>query len=141
MKKYLIIVVAGIAVVAVAGVGTGVAAMKTQPSTKPLQRQIATLQTQVRTLTTKAATLAIETSAVKAAEAQAASTGNLNALKSDVAKLRLCVPQLQQEISGLNVQTSWQGAAGWLTSAYLQNPTIVSADCSKLLNATGSHGD
>jgi outer membrane murein-binding lipoprotein Lpp len=148
MNKYLTIVVAGIAVVAVAGVGTGVAAMKTQPSTRPLQQQVDTLQTQVKTLTTKAATLTtkatmltIETSALKAAAAQAASTGNVNALKSDIRNLKLCVPQLQQEVDGLNVQTSWQGSAGWLTSAYLDNPTIVSADCSKLLKSTSSHGN
>ncbi len=48
----------------------------------------------------------------------------VSTLQSQMQKFQVCVPELQQEINGLNVNTSNQN--GWLTSAYLNNPTIVS---------------
>lgn len=45
--------------------------------------------------------------------------------------LVVCIPQLQQEMNGMAVQTS--NTNGYLTNAYLSNPTIISQNCTKTL--------
>jgi hypothetical protein len=59
-------------------------------------------------------------------------SSEVSSLKSELAQYKICVPQLQQEITSLNIQSSTQG--GFLTSAYIQDPTIVSSNCAGLLN-------
>jgi hypothetical protein len=110
-------------------------------STAPLAAQVHQVQVQLTAANRQLASDQVAISSLKSSS-QAGEVSTLQtqmtSVQNKVQKFQLCVPQLQQEINGLNVQTSWQGAGGWLTSAYLQNPTIVSADCSKLLN-TSSH--
>lgn len=62
--------------------------------------------------------------------------GAVAGLQAQMQKLTTCIPEMQQEIGGLNVNTSSQN--GWLTTAFLQNPTIVSSNCTKVLNGPNS---
>jgi hypothetical protein len=59
-------------------------------------------------------------------------TNQISGLKSQLAQYKICVPQLQQEITSMNIQSSTQG--GFLTNAYIQDPTIVSSNCTALLS-------
>ena len=45
--------------------------------------------------------------------------------------LHVCIPQLQQEIAGLKLQTS--NTNGWLTNAFLNRPVSVSQACARAL--------
>ena len=73
---------------------------------------------------------------LKAASAGAAPISNVNRLDGSVDAQRVCIRQLQQEISGLKVRTASKN--GRLTSASLANPTTISRECSSILN--GSSG-
>ena len=44
---------------------------------------------------------------------------------------QVCIPQLQQELAGLKMQTS--NVNGWLTDAVLTKPATVSATCATAL--------
>lgn len=46
--------------------------------------------------------------------------------------LTVCLPQVQTELNDLSVQQDTQG--GFVTNAFIQDPAIVSRDCTKLLN-------
>jgi len=56
---------------------------------------------------------------------------SLNTLQAQLAQFMVCVPELQQEISDLSINSTQTG--GYLNSAYLSNSTIVSSNCSKML--------
>ncbi len=58
--------------------------------------------------------------------------GSVSQIKTQLQQLAICIPQLQQEVNGLNVSTNSTG--GYLTSAFLQSPTIVSQNCTHTLN-------
>ena len=55
----------------------------------------------------------------------------LAALTSKVGSLILCVPQLQQEVNGLSINTNSTG------TLFLSNPAIVSSNCSSTLYGVG----
>lgn len=63
---------------------------------------------------------------------------SISGVQKKVAILTECLPELQQELNGLNVSTAYQTYAGvnLLTSAYLTNPTIVSTACRSALNGS-----
>ena len=128
-----------VAVVALVAVGLGIFAIASDPQTTTLRHDVSALQIQLKTAHAQIVTL-------KSSSAQAASQGNVAQLQASVtqlqgkvgglqnqtSKLITCVPQLQQELNGLNVTTA--NTNGWLTSAYLSNQTIISQDCTKTLN-------
>jgi ribosomal protein L37E len=119
-----------IALVAVIALGVGVVGfLANRPkSNAPVNTQIRHLQAQLTAANHQIAAEQATISAVKAGS----QAGTVSSLQSQVQKFQVCVPELQQEINGLNINTSSQ--SGWLTSAFLQNPTIVSSNCNKTLN-------
>jgi hypothetical protein len=52
--------------------------------------------------------------------------------RTQAAGLRDCVPQLQQEVTGLVLQT--RSVGGWVTSVGLRNPILLSAPCQSLFS-------
>jgi regulator of replication initiation timing len=72
------------------------------------------------------------------ASAGAASINALNGVKGSVHQVQVCVPELQQELSGLKIQTT-KRRNGALKSAVLTNPTIVSQDCVSTLTGSSGH--
>jgi len=54
---------------------------------------------------------------------------SVSQLKNQTSRVLSCLPQLQQQVDGLNVKTTNVG--GWLTSATLSNPTAVSKACAQ----------
>ena len=112
-----------IGVIAVIALAVGVAAYVIDRP-KSYSGQISALRAQIATL--KATSPA---GAVQRLQADVAS------LRAQLQKYKTCIPQIQQEIGGLNIQQSTQG--GYLTNAYIQNPAIISTDCQKTLNAGG----
>ena len=136
-------------VLASAAIGIGVLALTSAPSTNSLRTQVTALQADVgslhaqlaaqrRALSQESRSLAASQTSTKATIASlrmqsdtAASAGDLNRLTMSVHRLLVCVPQLQQELSGLSVQATNQ--SGWLTGASISNPTITSRDCSQTL--------
>lgn len=72
------------------------------------------------------------------ASAGAASINSLNGVKGSVHQLQVCVPELQQELSGLKIQTTTR-RNGALKSAVLINPTIISQDCVSTLTGSPGH--
>lgn len=91
--------------------------------------QLASVRAQMRAQSHQLASL-------QASTAAAASSRNVASLSADVSKLDVCVPELQQEVTGLSVSTQWTGIYGTdaLTSAYLSNPTVISSTCQHTLN-------
>ena len=77
------------------------------------------------------------TATLQKAAAGAASINSLNRVKGSVHQLQICVPELQQEISGLKIQTTTR-RNGALKSAALTNPTIISQDCTSTLTGSSS---
>ena len=76
--------------------------------------------------------------ALRRASAQAPSAGNVNRLQDSVDQLairmhmfQVCIPQVQQELAGLTLQTS--NTNGWLTNASLTRPASVSQACNRAL--------
>jgi hypothetical protein len=64
----------------------------------------------------------------------------VSGLQGDSAQLKICIPEVQQQISGLSVSSNsgsillGSGTTdSFLTSAFLQNPTVISINCTKLL--------
>jgi uncharacterized protein HemX len=57
-----------------------------------------------------------------------------------LARMYNCLPELQDEIDGLNVSTEWQTMYGtpFLTSAYLENNQRVSRVCEVILQPTSA---
>ena len=149
--QQIVLVIVG--VLAVVGVGLGLFALTNQPSTAPLQRQINALKAVDASQHQQIATLQTETATLKAT-ASAATTGNLTALQTsvgglshtvagmqgDLSTLHICLPELNQEVTTLNVNTGTgsillgDGTTDtFLTSAYINNPTVISTNCTKFL--------
>jgi hypothetical protein len=152
------IVLVVIGVLAVVGLGLGLFALTNQPSTAPLQRQINALKAVNASQHQQIASLQSRTAALKAATAGAATAGNLTALQTsvsglshtmagvrgDLGQLHTCLPELSQEVGALNVNSSTQSLTlgdgsvdTFLTSAYLNNPTVISTTCTKVLAGNG----
>jgi hypothetical protein len=141
--QQVVLVIVGF--LAVVGVGLGLFALTNQPSTAPLQQQIDALKAVEASQHQQIAALQAETQNLKVATAGAATAGNMAALQTsvgglshtmagvqgDLSTLHICLPELNQEVNGLNINTANTG--GYLTSAYLTNPTIVSSNCTKFL--------
>jgi hypothetical protein len=102
---------------------------------------------EIETLKTQAASL-------KAATARAATGGNMTALQTsvggmsktiigvqgDISQLHTCLPELDQELNTLGINTNTgsvllnDGTSDtFLTSAYINNPTVISTNCTKFL--------
>ncbi len=143
-----------IGILAVFGVGLGLFALTNPPSTAPLQRQISALKVVDASQHQQIATLQTETATLKAATASAATTGNLTALQTsvgglshtvagmqgDLSTLHICLPELSQEVNTLDVNTSTGSVLldngktdTFLTDAYINNPTVISTNCTKFL--------
>ena len=95
------------------------------------QARIQQLQTQ-QAATQAGAIAALGTKVTNLAQALGTQGHSVSSLTSDVDNLILCVPQLQQEMSGLTVAQDTTG--GYVTNAYLSNPTIISSNCTSTLN-------
>lgn len=133
-----------VGLLAVIALGIAVATMITKPNTAPLQSQIAQLRSQ---LASAKGQLSSQNSEISIAQkdianlqnnSQAGAVSNLKSqiggVSNQVSKLLLCLPELQQEVFGLNINTTSTG--GYLNSAYLNNPTIISTNCTKTLNGS-----
>jgi hypothetical protein len=158
MSRTQQIVLVSIGVLAVVGVGLGLFALTNQPSTAPLQRQINALKAVDTSQHQQIAALQTDTATLKAATASAATAGNLTALQTsvgglthtmagvqgDLTTMHTCLPELSQEVNTLNVNTSTGGVVlgdgttdTFLTSAYINNPTVISTNCTKFLTGSG----
>ena len=126
-----------IALVAVAALGVAVVSLLANrpKSEAPLTAQLHHVQAQLTAANGRLSSDQVAISSLKsssqAGEVSALQT-QLRSVQTQVQKFQVCVPELQQEINGLNINTANQN--GWLTSAYLNNPTIVSSTCNKTLN-------
>jgi len=119
--KVLFPIVALVAVVAlVIGVVSFVANRPNNSQIRHLQNQLSAANQQI----------VAEEATIKTIKASS-QAGVVSSLQGQMQKLLVCIPELQQEINGLNINTSNTG--GYLTSAFLQNPTITSSNCSKTL--------
>lgn len=141
--QQIVLVIVG--VLAVVGVGLGLFALTNDPSTAPLQRQVNVLKAVDASQHQQIASLQTETATLKTAAASSATAGNLTALQTsvsgmshtvagmqgDLSTLHICIPELSQEVNGLSVNTFNTG--GYLTDAYINNPTIISTNCTKFL--------
>jgi hypothetical protein len=122
---------------------------------------IDTLQHQVHRLSAQLTTARASLTSVNAKLASVATSSNLGALQTSVstlqtsvsglnrtvsglqgdsAQLKICIPEVQQQISGLSVNSNSGSIPlndgttdSFLTSAFLQNPTVISSNCTKLL--------
>jgi hypothetical protein len=124
-----------IAVVAIIGVGLSAVSLGTKPSTTSLTSQVKTLHEQLAAADNSIAKADKSIATLQSASAQAATTGNVSKLQTQLSALTLCVPQLSSEVGALNIQDNTQN--GYMTSAYIQSPTIISSNCTKTLNGTG----
>jgi hypothetical protein len=63
-------------------------------------------------------------------------TATLAAQNRRIGLLAGCLPEIQSELNGLNISTGWQefGGTTYLTSAYLENNTIISRVCQPVFN-------
>jgi hypothetical protein len=149
-----------VAVSALGGLGLGAVALSHDPSTSSLQRQVNGLQAEL--VNDRAAITTLEASTAHTATASNVSQikgnmsqikGNMSQIKGNVSQIQgsvsgiegnvtrlqnqlhgftLCIPQLHQEVTGLNIQGSTRG--GFIRTAFIQDPTIISQDCSKLIS-------
>jgi hypothetical protein len=142
-----------VAVSALGGLGLGAVALSHDPSTSSLQRQVNGLQAEL--VNDRAAITTLEASTAHTATASNVSQikGNVSQIKGRVSQIQgsvsgiegnvtrlqnqlhgftLCIPQLHQEVTGLNIQGSTRG--GFIRTAFIQDPTIISQDCSKLIS-------
>lgn len=125
-----------VALLAFAGIGLGVVAlMKDTPSTTTVNRQVKVLHLQLANDERQLANDGLKLSTLQTSSANAGNVAKLQrsvaSLKTKLGAYNICIPQLQQEIGALNVNT--QNTNGYLTDAYLQNQTIISSNCQKLL--------
>lgn len=124
----LVAVACGIATIAV--ILGAVAVAQERSDVSSLRKQVAAADARVA---------ALKSTSVSGLQSSLASTqttiGTLQAvvghLHGAMNSLTLCVPQLQQEINGLTLNTNTQG--GFLTGVNLNNPTIVSSNCNSTL--------
>jgi uncharacterized protein HemX len=130
------VVVGVVLVLAIVGVGLGLAgflqAQSAHSQGTQLRSQLAGVRHQLQTAQGTIANLKAS-SQIGAVTALKSQTGTLQTQMGDIAT---CVPELQQQINGLNVQTQFQSVGGtdYLTGAFLQNPTVTSSNCNKVLN-------
>jgi hypothetical protein len=59
-------------------------------------------------------------------------------LKNQGSSLGICIPQIESQIDGETINSDTQG--GFLTSADLSDPTIISTNCDKTLYGNGGTG-
>jgi hypothetical protein len=127
-------VVAGIALL-VALVAVAAAALSLAVNRpKSYAHQLAALHSEDVSLSRELSAANGQIAALKAssqAGAVSALRGDMSGLQAQMSKLTLCIPEMQQEINGMTVQTSNTG--GYLTTAYISDPTIVSSDCQSTL--------
>lgn len=132
-----IITVVAIAALAVAVVGL----LRPQ---KSYTGQFARLRAEVAAQTAHMASQSREISSLQS-DSQAGAVADLRAkltssqsvvsqLQNTVAAFKICVPELEQQINDTSVQTS--DTNGFLTGAYLQDPAIISTNCTKMLNGS-----
>jgi hypothetical protein len=59
----------------------------------------------------------------------------MNKQDRKLARMFNCLPELQDEVDGLTVETEWETiyGTGFLTSAYLSNPQHVSRVCQAIV--------
>jgi hypothetical protein len=150
--QQIVLVIVG--VLAVVGVGVGLFALTSDPSTAPLQRQVNVLKAVDASQHQQIASLQTEAASLKAATAGAATAGNMTALQTsvsglsktvvgvqgDISQLHTCLPELDQEVNTLGINTNTgsvllnDGTSDtFLTSAYINNPTVISNNCTKFL--------
>jgi cell division protein FtsL len=120
-------------IVALVAVGLGAyqltrPASATKTEIASLQRQVGGLKSQVSSSHTTISALQSDVTTLQSSS----TAGQVTKLKNTISQFEVCVPQLQSEINGLNVTTDSQDGA--LTDAYLQNPTIISSNCEKVIN-------
>lgn len=154
MSRTQQIVLPIIGILAIFGVGLGLFALTNDPSTAPLQRQVNALKATAASQRQEIATLKTETASLKIATAGAATAGNMTALQTSVgglsksmigvqgnlSQLRTCLPELDQEVNTLGINTNTgsvllnDGTSDtFLTDAYINNPTVISNNCTKFL--------
>ena len=65
-------------------------------------------------------------------------TTSLSAQTKRISLLASCLPEIQGELNGLDIDTAWQSSGydgtQYLTSAYLRNTTIISRVCQPVIN-------
>ena len=61
--------------------------------------------------------------------------GGLSGLRATLRRYNACLPQIQQEISGMSVHLSNHGVK--VINATLQTPTVVSQECAAVLDGAG----
>ena len=158
------VLLSAVVLIALAGLGTGIYAIASQPQTSGLRDRVAALNAKLSSANTQLA-------ALRSSVAQTASKGNITQLQksvgslhrgaaklgsqvvglggrvgklnSDVAQLRSsvsqvraqtskllnCLPQLEQQITRLNIKTTSLG--GLLTGATLSTPTAITSTCAR----------
>jgi outer membrane murein-binding lipoprotein Lpp len=133
----LTIIAAVAVIVALAGVGIAVVSLNKGSQDKT---SVHRLEAKVRVLTahTGGATASVTSrvgeleAKVKALEGRTASFAKTIAT---VGSLSNCVPELQSEIGGLSLKEDT--TEGYITNAYINNPTNISKNCQNILYGTG----
>lgn len=120
-------------------------ALSRGPSTAPLRSDISVLRADVGLLQSRVAAqqraISSERSKVASLRKAAKRTptpalvgrleNSVSSLTATLSMLRVCVPQLQQELAGLKVQTT--NVTGWLTGASLIKPAALTPACAQAL--------
>ncbi len=143
-----------VGVFAIVGVGLALVALASDPSTVSVQRQLTALRATVTSQGQEIQLLKTDTANLKIATAGAATAGNMTALQrnlgglsktltgvqGDIGQLHTCLPELDQEVNALGVNTSTQSITlgdgsidTFLTNAFINNPTVISNNCTKFL--------
>jgi hypothetical protein len=141
MRRAYAILLPIIGVVALAGLVFGSLALFNQPtpSTATLQAEVRALRSELTNQKVQIAALKNDSQAGAVQTLQSSLRGltlTMDGVQSNLKNWNVCLPEIQQELSGMTVQTQNNGVA--LTDAYLQNPTIISSDCTKTLNGNGT---
>lgn len=137
------------------GVIAFIGLLGTHSTISTLRRQVRVLNTRMSaadrmlaqnasSLHTMASTANVSALQASVTTLQGSMTGmsrTVSGLKSQAAKVSICVPEMQQELGGLNVNTSTgsilmtDGTTDtFLTGAYITNPTVISTTCTSFLN-------
>lgn len=117
-----------IAVIALGALGAAIFAKASDPSTGRLSSEVSSLRAQLSNVRGQLAASDNQISSLK----DNSQAGEVGSLVSEVHRLKLCLPQVQQEINSMSINQNTQN--GYVTNAYLQNPTIISQDCTKTIN-------
>jgi uncharacterized protein HemX len=135
-----------VAVLALAGIGLGAMALSKDQSTSSLQRQVNALQAELAIGHSALTTLQASSAHAPTARNVRQIKGNVSQIQGNVSQIQdsvlrlqnqlrgftLCIPQLHQEVTGLNIQGSTHG--GFIRTAFIQDPTRISQACAKLIN-------